>query len=416
MKNRFLALVLALLLCLGLAACAQTPDGGDDPTSTPSEAVQSPGETTAAPSPTSEPTPTAEPAEVPQISVLLAPLAEVGAPEGVMVYNGFYCEPEVIISGAQAASSKITGELKKRLADGGELGEDLLEAASDYYESLDAGMQAIFLPYSLDRRAAVTRGDAAVLSLLCSDEIYRGDSAGYHSYYGMSFDTSSGSLLTLGDIFADTGALKVLARDSVEAQAADMENADSFTGLREFVDAALDGEAWYLSAEGLELIAAEGEIAPAEQGCFRFVLPYAELEGLIRDGFLPAQEPETGAAEAGAFALSFEQPGEPFASLMLDDEADTFYLSANEDTAAFTLCRLGFDGLVFIPVGGDRPDEGLNVGRGYFWTNGLKAGQCLAVTGYFADTPNFGIAFDQGGLLVLAQSGKDGSLLIYKEA
>ena len=77
---------------------------------------------------------------------------------------------------------------------------------------------------------------------------------------------------------------------------------------------------------------------------------------------------------------------------------------------------LGFDGLVFIPVGGDRPDEGLNVGRGYFWTNGLKAGQCLAVTGYFADTPNFGIAFDQGGLLVLAQSGKDGSLLIYKEA
>ena len=49
------------------------------------------------------------------------------------------------------------------------------------------------------------------------------------------------------------------------------------------------------------------------------------------------------------------------------------------------------------------------------WVNGLSAGESVEVQGYFNDLPNYGLEFSDGRLLLLAQSGKDGSLLIYEE-
>ena len=409
MKTRSTALFLALLMVIALAGCAAGP-AEESPSATAPAATASPTP------PATPPVETSPPETVPGISVVMQPLAELLDDEGILVYCGYYTEAEVSIAGAESAAERISRELTKRLSEGGERGEELFEAASERYRGLDEDMQAIFMPYTLSRQCEVMRGDGAVLSVLCTDRAYDGTAQGSDSYYGMSFSTQSGAALRLGDVFPDTGSLRALVRDAVLAQVEQLENAGEFTGVREFVDSALDGEGWYLTGTGLGLKAAAGEIAPAELGELGFEVPYTELEGLILSQYVPVEAGSEGASRPEAFSLGFDAPAsEPVASVLLDREAESFYLTARADTAAFTLCGVGMGESFYVAYGQAPADEGFTARRGYVWVNGLSAGESIEVQGYFNDLPNYGLEFSDGRLLLLAQSGKDGSLLIYEE-
>ena len=396
-------------MVIALAGCAAGP-AEESPSATAPAATASPTP------PATPPVETSPPETVPGISVVMQPLAELLDDEGILVYCGYYTEAEVSIAGAESAAERISRELTKRLSEGGERGEELFEAASERYRGLDEDMQAIFMPYTLSRQCEVMRGDGAVLSVLCTDRAYDGTAQGSDSYYGMSFSTQSGAALRLGDVFPDTGSLRALVRDRVLAQVEQLENAGEFTGVREFVDSALDGEGWYLTGTGLGLKAAAGEIAPAELGEIGFEVPYTELEGLILSQYVPVEAGSEGASGPEAFSLGFDAPAsEPVASVLLDREAESFYLTARADTAAFTLCGVGMGESFYVAYGQAPADEGFTARRGYVWVNGLSAGESVEVQGYFNDLPNYGLEFSDGRLLLLAQSGKDGSLLIYEE-
>ena len=396
-------------MVIALAGCAAGP-AEESPSATAPAATASPTP------PATPPVETSPPETVPGISVVMQPLAELLDDEGILVYCGYYTEAEVSIAGAESAAERISRELTKRLSEGGERGEELFEAASERYRGLDEDMQAIFMPYTLSRQCEVMRGDGAVLSVLCTDRAYDGTAQGSDSYYGMSFSTQSGAALRLGDVFPDTGSLRALVRDAVLARVEQLEYAGEFTGVREFVDSALDGEGWYLTGTGLGLKAAAGEIAPAELGELGFEVPYTELEGLILSQYVPVEAGSEGASGPEAFSLGFDAPAsEPVASVLLDREAESFYLTARADTAAFTLCGVGMGDSFYVAYGQAPADEGFTARRGYVWVNGLSAGESVEVQGYFNDLPNYGLEFSDGRLLLLAQSGKDGSLLIYEE-
>lgn len=396
-------------MVIALAGCAAGP-AEESPSATAPAATASPTP------PATPPVETSPPETVPGICVVMQPLAELLDDEGILVYCGYYTEAEVSIAGAESAAERISRELTKRLSEGGERGEELFEAASERYRGLDEDMQAIFMPYTLSRQCEVMRGDGAVLSVLCTDRAYDGTAQGSDSYYGMSFSTQSGAALRLGDVFPDTGSLRALVRDAVLARVEQLENAGEFTGVREFVDSALDGEGWYLTGTGLGLKAAAGEIAPAELGEIGFEVPYTELEGLILSQYVPVEAGSEGASGPEAFSLGFDAPAsEPVASVLLDREAESFYLTARADTAAFTLCGVGMGDSFYVAYGQAPADEGFTARRGYVWVNGLSAGESVEVQGYFNDLPNYGLEFSDGRLLLLAQSGKDGSLLIYEE-
>lgn len=396
-------------MVITLAGCAAGP-AEESPSATAPAATASPTP------PATPPVETSPPETVPGISVVMQPLAELLDDEGILVYCGYYTEAEVSIAGAESAAERISRELTKRLSESGERGEELFEAASERYRGLDEDMQAIFMPYTLSRQCEVMRGDGAVLSVLCTDRAYDGTAQGSDSYYGMSFSTQSGAALRLGDVFPDTGSLRALVRDAVLARVEQLENAGEFTGVREFVDSALDGEGWYLTGTGLGLKAAAGEIAPAELGEIGFEVPYTELEGLILSQYVPVEAGSEGASGPEAFSLGFDAPAsEPVASVLLDREAESFYLTARADTAAFTLCGVGMGESFYVAYGQAPADEGFTARRGYVWVNRLKAGESVEVQGYFNDLPNYGLEFSDGRLLLLAQSGKDGSLLIYEE-
>ena len=406
MKNRILATTLAILLCLSLAACSGAP----------AEESPAPDET-AAPSPT--PAPSAEPEETQapppedlRISVLLQPKSELRDSEGSLVFLGYYSEPVVTVSASSTASYRISSALASRLAKGGAQADEIFDQAEDEFKTLSEEERALFLPRSLTRTASVERGDGAVLSLLCVDYAYTGGSHGKGDYVGMCFDTMTGAKLALSDIFTDTGALGAKAAEAVEAQAAAMDESEGFSGLREFVDSALEGGHWYLNNEGLALVASEGEIAPESDGSFTFVLPYAELEGLIKPEYVPASAPE-GASGAEDFELSDEPGSEPVYSITLDQEAPAFYLSAKADTAPFALCSVTLGGSFYYAYDDDGEGSDFERLRDYLWISGLEAGECVEIGAWFMDMPTMGLSFGpEKELLLFWQSGEDGSLFV----
>lgn len=406
MKNRILATTLAILLCLSLAACSGAP----------AEESPAPDET-AAPSPT--PAPSAEPEETQapppedlRISVLLQPKSELRDSEGSLVFLGYYSEPVVTVSASSTASYRISSALASRLAKGGAQADEIFEQAEDEFKTLSEEERALFLPRSLTRTASVERGDGAVLSLLCVDYAYTGGSHGKGDYVGMCFDTMTGAKLALSDIFTDTGALGAKAAEAVEAQAAAMDESEGFSGLREFVDSALEGGHWYLNNEGLALVASEGEIAPESSGSFTFVLPYAELEGLIKPEYVPASAPE-GASGAEDFELSDEPGSEPVYSITLDQEAPAFYLSAKADTAPLALCSVTLGGSFYYAYDDDGEGSDFERLRDYLWISGLEAGECVEIGAWFMDMPTMGLSFGpEKELLLFWQSGEDGSLFV----
>lgn len=406
MKNRILATTLAILLCLSLAACSGAP----------AEESPAPDET-AAPSPT--PAPSAEPEETQapppedlRISVLLQPKSELRDSEGSLVFLGYYSEPVVTVSTSSSASYRISSALASRLAKGGAQADEIFEQAEDEFKALSEEERALFLPRSLTRTASVERGDGAVLSLLCVDYAYTGGSHGKGDYVGMCFNTMTGAKLALSDIFTDTGALGAKAAEAVETQAAAMDESEGFSGLREFVDSALEGGHWYLNNEGLALVASEGEIAPESDGSFTFVLPYAELEGLIKPEYVPASAPE-GASGAEDFELSDEPGSEPVYSITLDQEAPAFYLSAKADTAPFALCSVTLGGSFYYAYDDDGEGSDFERLRDYLWISGLEAGECVEIGAWFMDMPTMGLSFGpEKELLLFWQSGEDGSLFV----
>lgn len=406
MKNRILATTLAILLCLSLAACSGAP----------AEESPAPDET-AAPSPT--PAPSAEPEETQapppedlRISVLLQPKSELRDSEGSLVFLGYYSEPVVTVSASSTASYRISSALASRLAKGGAQADEIFEQAEDEFKTLSEEERALFLPRSLTRTASVERGDGTVLSLLCVDYAYTGGSHGKGDYVGMCFNTMTGAKLALSDIFTDTGALGAKAAEAVEAQAAAMDESEGFSGLREFVDSALEGGHWYLNNEGLALVASEGEIAPESSGSFTFVLPYAELEGLIKPEYVPASAPE-GASGAEDFELSDEPGSEPVYSITLDQEAPAFYLSAKADTAPFALCSVTLGGSFYYAYDDDGEGSDFERLRDYLWISGLEAGECVEIGAWFMDMPTMGLSFGpEKELLLFWQSGEDGSLFV----
>ena len=406
MKNRILATTLAILLCLSLAACSGAP----------AEESPAPDET-AAPSPT--PAPSAEPEETQapppedlRISVLLQPKSELRDSEGSLVFLGYYSEPVVTVSASSTASYRISSALASRLAKGGAQADEIFEQAEDEFKTLSEEERALFLPRSLTRTASVERGDGAVLSLLCVDYAYTGGSHGKGDYVGMCFNTMTGAKLALSDIFTDTGALGAKAAEAVETQAAAMDESEGFSGLREFVDSALEGGHWYLNNEGLALVASEGEIAPESDGSFTFVLPYAELEGLIKPEYVPASAPE-GASGAEDFELSDEPGSEPVYSITLDQEAPAFYLSAKADTAPFALCSVTLGGSFYYAYDDDGEGSDFERLRDYLWISGLEAGECVEIGAWFMDMPTMCLSFGpEKELLLFWQSGEDGSLFV----
>ena len=279
MKKRIFALIMALCLVFALAACGQAET---EESPAPSESEEPAGSET--PAGTEEP----EESEAPEAlnaEVTLEEELSTVEEDGVTYMTAQSVAPNVSIEGADEAAQAIASVLSERLTVPQEDIDEYSAMAREHYDTLDETERESFGGYSIRYSAEVKRSEG-VLSVLCTRTEYTGGAHDNTSVFGLTFDLSTGALLSAADIAADYEGLCAKVAESVSAQAEELEEGTITGDLDTYAGGVLDTEKWYLDGEGLVVFAAPDELAPHAAGTIVFTIPYTELEGLLNESLI----------------------------------------------------------------------------------------------------------------------------------
>ena len=279
MKKRIFALIMALCLVFALAACGQAET---EESPAPAESEEPAASET--PAGTEEP----EESEAPEaLSAEVTFEEELSTVEedGVTYMTAQSVAPNVSIEGADEAAQAIASVLAERLTVSQEDIDEYAAMAREHYDTLDETERESFGGYSIRYSAEVKRSEG-VLSVLCTRTEYTGGAHDNTSVFGLTFDLSTGALLSAADIAADYEGLCAKVAESVSAQAEELEEGTITGDLDAYAGGVLDTEKWYLDGEGLVVFAAPDELAPHAAGTIVFTIPYSELEGLLNDSLI----------------------------------------------------------------------------------------------------------------------------------
>ena len=279
MKKRIFALIMALCLVFALAACGRAET---EESPAPAESEEPAGSET--PAGTEEP----EESEAPEAlnaEVTLEEELSTVEEDGVTYMTAQSVAPNVSIEGADEAAQAIASVLSERLTVSQEDIDEYAAMAREHYDTLDETERESFGGYSIRYSAEVKRSEG-VLSVLCTRTEYTGGAHDNTSVFGLTFDLSTGALLSAADIAADYEGLCAKVAESVSAQAEALEEGTITGDLDAYAGGVLDTEKWYLDGEGLVVFAAPDELAPHAAGTIVFTIPYSELEGLLNDSLI----------------------------------------------------------------------------------------------------------------------------------
>ena len=279
MKKRIFALIMALCLVFALAACGQAET---EESPAPAESEEPAGSET--PAGTEEP----EESEAPEAlnaEVTFEEELSTVEEDGVTYMTAQSVAPNVNIEGADEAAQAIASVLAERLTVPQEDIDEYADMAREHYDTLDETEHESFGGYSIRYSAEVKRSEG-VLSVLCTRTEYTGGAHDNTSVFGLTFDLSTGALLSAADIATDYEGLCAKVAESVAAQAEELEEGTITGDLDAYAGGVLDTEKWYLDGEGLVVFAAPDELAPHAAGTIVFTIPYTELEGLLNDSLI----------------------------------------------------------------------------------------------------------------------------------
>ena len=375
--KRLAALCLCLLMA-ALAACGV----GEAPVSGSSPAAEG-----ASPSPAAQR----------RVMVRFDPVSEtVTGDDGAVLLSYGYPRVTVTVSGSDAGLG-ISSEINAALTPQQEELDRLAQAAAAEYAALDGGGRESWTGYGLYYSAAVMRGDSRLLSLSCSVSEQSGGAYPNNSGFGLSFNLDGGRI-SAESLDSGSGRLESEAERSVLAAISSGEDADSYFGADGFVESALAGGQWYFSDGGLTLFANEGEIAPRAVGQVVFTLPYEDIAGCLAEEYAPVAASAPGSA--GALKISPGAGGCEF-SAVLDEGGVEFRLSASQSVGSICVNRVSMDG-----SGGWFP-----TGQALY-LSALGGGESLGLTAAFMDSPLYSLSYGAGCVYLIADSGRDGSLLL----
>lgn len=289
--------------------------------------------------------------------------------------------------------------------------EGMKKAAQEHYDELNTdSAPELWTPYAKDRSVSVSRGDAAVISLIFDDCSDMGGAHGFTFRFGASYDTETGAALGFDDLSLNPQALRdfctqyvtELIRSGSYADAGFEEN------YAEVIKGIPDGKQWYLSSRGLVLVANPYDIAPYAAGRFDFCIPYSKLEGLLENRYLPLSRSAVQGGMEGAIENESSRSREALLSLERDGgEGEVFLLWAEHTVYDVRLCETSYD-----PHTG-----GFEAGRELLFAGRMNHGEFFRVTAYIPEIiPDLMISWSlpDGSRqdLLISQSGKDGSLLL----
>lgn len=316
--KKSLTILLCLCLLASIAGCAAPASPATEPPAQPSD-----------PTPGTAPTQPSEPAPVVHQSPLIAialplhketELSDDGTKE-LFVYT--YQDVYLTLPDAQVAET-VTLELMNRIDATRPAAQNVLADAK-----ANAGLRA----YSYDVTYKPKRIDKGVLSLYGSQMIVSGAPHPNTVNVSVTYDLSSGNVLSFRDILTQEYSAPQLNACILEALKPQADNLYDYyeSVVRERFEGDLNSvENWYLSDAGLCIYFSPYDIAPYASGTILAEIPYEKLGGILKDAYFPPERTEaSGSIQVQSFSAADTSRYTQIAELKLGSEGEARLLSTD---------------------------------------------------------------------------------------
>ncbi len=200
--------------------------------------------------------------------------------------NISYMLPSVFMPERSDAADKLNESLKSMATE--YTTKTYQDNYGHYTQNIGDGTAAGLSAFSMNRTIRAERADSGVISLRVVDRASLGTTSTLN-ISGRSFDSQTGEELTLADLGDSEKIVNSVSEKILVSFTSDPEYQNVYfnEGYSETVKSLVSDGHWYLSSEGIVIIANPGEIA---DGFYEFTVPYSELGGLIDKAYIPSSD------------------------------------------------------------------------------------------------------------------------------
>lgn len=268
--------------------------------------------------------------------------------------NVSYMSPTVFMPERSDAAAKINESLKALATE--YTTKTYQDNYGHYTQNIGDGTAKGLSAFGMERTIRSQRADSGVISLRVVDRASLG-TTNTLKISGISYDSQTGDELKLADLgsssekLVNTVSEKILVSFNEDPKYRDVFFNEGYT---ETIKSLVSDGHWYLSADGIVIIANPGEIADTAAGFYEFTVPYSELGDVISKDYIPSADLDGSegdvsvefAADNSAADLTFlgSPAAEDIKSLILSAsgsiyDLDVYTISYNEAAKTYNILK-----------------------------------------------------------------------------
>ena len=268
--------------------------------------------------------------------------------------NVSYMSPTVFMPERSDAAAKINESLKALATE--YTTKTYQDNYGHYTQNIGDGTAKGLSAFGMERTIRSQRADSGVISLRVVDRASLG-TTNTLKISGISYDSQTGDELRLADLgsssekLVNTVSEKILVSFNEDPKYRDVFFNEGYT---ETIKSLVSDGHWYLSVDGIVIIANPGEIADAAAGFYEFTVPYSELGDVISKDYIPSADLDGSegdvsvefAADNSAADLTFlgSPAADDIKSLILSAsgsiyDLDVYTISYNESAKTYNILK-----------------------------------------------------------------------------
>lgn len=268
--------------------------------------------------------------------------------------NVSYMSPTVFMPERSDAAAKINESLEALATE--YTTKTYQDNYGHYTQNIGDGTAKGLSAFGMERTIRSQRADSGVISLRIVDRASLG-TTNTLKISGISYDPQTGDELKLADLgsssekLVNTVSEKILVSFNEDPKYRDVFFNEGYT---ETIKSLVSDGHWYLSADGIVIIANPGEMADAAAGFYEFTVPYSELGDVISKDYIPSADLDGSegdvsvefAADNSTADLTFlgSPAAEDIKSLILSAsgsiyDLDVYTISYNESAKTYNILK-----------------------------------------------------------------------------
>lgn len=276
-------------------------------------------------------------------------MSDVTAEDGVT-----YMTPHITMPTRAEAADKLNANIDELNAIF--TGEQLTSNKATYTTNIGDGTAEGLTPFSMNRTVRTERADSAIISFRVVDRASLG-TTNTLAITGHNYDAQTGNELKLADLGDDLEKIvNAVSENILVSLNEDEKYKDTFftEGYTDTLRSLVSDGHWYLTNEGIVIIANPGEIADIANGFYEFTVGFDVIGSLIDERFLPAEHSgdDEGNVDAvfaadadnSAFTLLGSDTDENIKSIIVSAEGNVYDVNVytinyHPENGSYTLVR-----------------------------------------------------------------------------